>query len=136
VSGGPRGASRYGEPEEAIQRSGGARDPPILIVPGQVNIGWAEVTGNGTSATATSVLLATLVFHVSAELPVDESSYLKLTLSDGGAVFSLGGGGGIINEQVDMGPPVEIAPELGVLVISFGALVTLGGLRRYKRRNR
>jgi hypothetical protein len=110
-------------------------DPPILVVPGQVNIGWVEVTGNGTSATATSVLLATLVFHLSAELPVDESSYLNLTLSDGGAVFSIAGRG-IINDQVMLGPRVEIAPEPGVLVISFGALVTLGGLRRYKRRNR
>jgi hypothetical protein len=111
-------------------------DPPILIVPGQVNIGWVEVTGNGngTSATATSVLLATLVFHVSAELPEDESSYLNLTLSDGGAVFSIARGS--INDQVILGPPVEIAPEPGVPAISFGALVTLGGLRRYKRRNR
>jgi hypothetical protein len=130
----PNGAGTlvtYMEPRVQVP-NGFTWDPAILIVPGQVNIGWLEVGSNGTSATATNALLATLVFHV---IPDAVSSDVALTLSDGGTLFNLGGGVGIINDQVILGPGIHV-PEPGVLAVSFAALVTLGGLRRYKRRNR
>jgi hypothetical protein len=114
-------------------------DPPhTQAFSDQVHVAWvasnvANTLFATTSATATNALLATLVFHV---IPNAVSSELALTLTEGGTVFELGTGP--ISDQVILSPSitVNVAPEPGVLAVSFGALVTLGGLRRYKRRNR
>jgi hypothetical protein len=114
-------------------------DPPhTQAFSDQVHVAWvasnvANTLFATTSATATNALLATLVFHV---IPNAVSSQITLTLTEGGTVFELGTGP--INDQVILSPSitVNVAPEPGVLAISFAALVTLGGLRRYERRNR
>jgi hypothetical protein len=132
----PNGAgtlTTYMEPRIQVP-NGFSWDPPRLldpnIVPGQVNIGWVEVGANGTSATATNALLATLVFHV---IPDAVSSEVALTLSEGGTVFNLGGGVGIISDQVILGNNIAVnVPEpTTALLIGLGIIgLGVAGRRR------
>lgn len=118
----------YMEPRVPIP-SGFTWDPPILIVPGQVNLAWVEVGGGSTSATATNALLATLIFHV---IPGAVDGGLTLTLSEGGTVFALGDLS-IINDQVILGPGINVnVPEPSTALLIGLGIIGLGvaGRRR------
>jgi hypothetical protein len=126
-----RGGPTYMAPRVPIP-GGFTYDPPKTIIPTQVNTGWVEASLGGTTATATNQLIATLVFHVKP-VGADGTSPITPTLTLGGTIFQLAD---FSNPPVTLTGSfdVMVAPEPGVLAASFAALVTLGGLRAYRRR--